>query len=150
MRTRLELFTWTAVSLCALSVWHASAAAAQDSSGLALCRAALDECVKAAQVPADIDVCSEQEARCIASDMHVDVPQGVPVEVLIQCTGTATDCALRAPNADSFYGCAWALSQCIDNVIQDSLSCIDRYNQCVLSDPLLAPVCGLELLVCTD
>lgn len=150
MRRRLDLFTWTVLSLCALGTWHASAAAAQDSTGLAECRAALDECVKAAQVPADIDVCSEQHARCIASDMHVEVPQGVPVEVLIQCTATATDCALTAPNADSFYSCAWALSQCIDAVIQDGLSCIDKYNQCVVSDPLLLPICGLELLVCTD
>ena len=150
MRTRLDIFTWTVFGLCALGMWHASTTAAQDSTGLAQCRAALDECVKAARVPADIDVCSEQQARCIASDMHVDVPQGVPVEVLIQCTGTAADCALKAPNADSFYSCTWALTQCIDNVIQDSLSCLDRYNQCVASDPLLLPVCSLELLVCTD
>ena len=150
MRTRLEIFIWTVLSIGTLGVWHVSAVEAQDSAGLAECRAALDECVKAAQVPADIDVCSEQEARCIASDMHVEVPAGVPVEVLIQCTGTAADCTLKALNADSLYSCTWALSQCIDNVIQNSLSCLDRYNQCVASDPLLLPVCGLELLVCTD
>lgn len=150
MRTLLELFTWSAVSLAALSLWDASAAEAQDPARIEVCRTELDACVSAAQIPADIDVCSEREARCIAAEMQVEVPEGVPLEVLVQCTATATECALTALNPDSLYGCTLALSQCIDGVIVDSLSCLERFDQCVAADPLLLPICSLELLVCRE
>lgn len=150
MRTLFELLTWSALSLAALGLWDLSTACAQDPARIEVCRTELDECVKAAQIPADIDVCSEREARCIASEMQVEVPDGVPLEVLVQCTYTATECALTALNADSLYGCTLALSQCIDAVIADGLSCLERWDQCVAADPLLLPVCSLELLVCRD
>jgi hypothetical protein len=131
-------------------MWMASAASAQEPTGVEHCRQALDECVIAAQVPADIEVCSAQEARCIAGEMQVPVPEEVPVDRLIQCTYTAAECALTALNADSLSSCSWALDQCVAAALNAQFACIDRFTQCVAANPLLLPICSLELLVCRD
>lgn len=149
MRVRLDRHALTIAATSALSLWLATAVAAQDSTSIEACRQALDECVIAAQTPADIEVCSAQEARCIAGEMQVPVPEDVPPDRLIQCTFTAAECALTARSADSLAGCTWALEQCIDAAVKAQFSCLDRYNECVLANPLLLPVCSLELLVCT-
>jgi hypothetical protein len=132
------------------SLWMASAVSAQEAPDVAHCRKALDDCVIAADVPADIEVCSAQEARCIAGEMQVEVPEQVPIDRLITCTYTAAECALTALNADSLGSCTWALDQCITDAINDQLSCLDRYAVCVVENPLLVAICSLELLVCTD
>jgi hypothetical protein len=147
MKLRVDLFTWITLGVSAAGLWFASAASAQD---VARCREALDTCVIAAQTPADIEVCSAQEARCIAGEMQVPVPDDVPVEGLISCTATATECVLTAPNIDSITSCSWALTECIDLAIRAQLSCVGRFTQCVLDNPLLAPICSFELLGCTD
>jgi hypothetical protein len=144
------------VGLTAASMWMASPASAQetpdapDAPDVAQCRKALDDCVIAAQTPADIEVCSAQEARCIAGEMQVTVPEAVPADRLIQCTYSAAECALTALNADSLSGCSWALDQCITAALNAQFSCLDSYTQCVFNNPLLLPICSLELLVCTD
>jgi hypothetical protein len=80
----------------------------------------------------------------------VSVPEAVPIDRLILCTYTAAECALTAPSADSLSSCTWALDQCVTDALNAQLSCLDRYAQCVAADPLLLPICSLELLVCTD
>lgn len=74
MRMRLDIYTLTIAGLGAACIWMASAASAQEPTGVEHCRDALDQCVIAAQVPADIEVCSAQEARCIAGEMQLPVP----------------------------------------------------------------------------
>ena len=150
MRMRFDLYNLTIAGLTVAGLWLASAASAQDAPDVARCRAALDECVIAAQTPADIEVCSAQEARCIAGEMQVTVPEAVPIDRVIQCTYTAAECVLTALNADSASSCTWTLDQCITDALNDQLSCIDRYAQCVAADPLLVAICSLELLVCTE
>lgn len=146
MKMRLDLHTLSiAVCMC-----MASAAAAQEAPDVERCRRELDECVIAAQTPADIEVCSAREARCIAGEMQVEVPEELPVDRLIQCTFSAAECALKAPSVDSLTSCSWALEQCIAAALTAQLSCLDQYTQCVLVDPLLLPICSLELLLCTD
>jgi hypothetical protein len=146
MKMRFDLHT-----LCvAACMCVASAVSAQDAPDIERCRRALDECVIAAQTPADIEVCSAQEARCIAGEMQVPVPDDVPVDSLIKCTYTAAECTLKAPSIDSLGSCTWALEQCIDAALQAQFSCIDKFTQCIAQDPLLLPICSLELLVCTD
>lgn len=146
MKIRFDLHT-LGIVVC---MWMASAVSAQDAPDVAQCRRALDDCVIAAQTPADIEVCSAQEARCIAGEMQVPVPDDVPPESLIQCTFSAAECALEAPNADSLSSCSWGLEQCIDAALQARFSCIDKFTQCVAANPLLLAICSLELLVCTD
>jgi hypothetical protein len=154
MRIRLDVYTWTVASLFALGLCAANGAMAQEGTpeGVDLdeCRAALDACVIAAQTPADITVCSEQEARCVADEMDVPVPENVPIDVLIQCAATATTCALTAPNGDALSSCSWNFDQCVTGAIENQLSCLDKWALCVANDPVLLPICSLELLGCTD
>ena len=147
---RLSMHTMTIAALGAGNLWLASAAGAQASSGVDDCRQALDECVIAAQTPAEIEVCSAQDARCVAGEMDVPVPDQVPVEQLIECTTTAADCAHTAINADSLTSCQWALDACMQAALDAQYSCIDRFTLCVATEPALLPICSLELLVCTD
>jgi hypothetical protein len=147
---KLAMNTWMVMGLAAASLWLTGTAAAQDPAGVEHCRTALDACVTAAQTPADIDVCSEQEARCIADAMQVSVPETVPIDTLILCATTAAECAITAPNLDSLNSCSWRFDQCVLGAIQDQLSCVERWTLCVANNVLLLPVCSLELLVCTD
>jgi|GEM_PF-5147850 hypothetical protein len=148
MKMRFYIHTLS-IATC---MWMASAVAAQDppDPDIEQCRRDLDDCVIAAQTPADIEVCSAQEARCIAGEMQVPVPDDVPVDSLIKCTYTAAECTLKALSVDSLGSCTWALEQCIDAALHAQFSCIDKFTQCVADDPLLLPICSLELLVCTD
>jgi len=149
MKMRFYIHTLS-IATC---MWMASAVSAQEAPDpdpdIEQCRRDLDDCVIAAQAPADIEVCSAREARCIAGEMQVPVPDDVPVDSLVKCTYTAAECTLKAPSVDSLGSCTWALEQCIDAALHAQFSCIDKFTQCVADDPLLLPICSLELLVCT-
>jgi hypothetical protein len=107
-------------------------------------------CVRAAEAPESIDVCSEQHARCVAEAMQVSVPEGTSVGTLTQCAGDATDCSIVALTAEQLDTCARSLARCIDGVVDSQLTCTERWTQCVQNQPLLLPICSLELLGCQD
>lgn len=114
------------------------------------CRKQLDACVSAAQTPQEIPACTEQEARCIAEGLDVSVPEDAPAQSLIGCTTVALLCTLSATNFDSLDSCNRSLDRCITGVVQAQLTCEERWTECVAADPLLLPICSLELLGCRD
>ena len=145
------------VSVVALSALTASPVAAQatpetsdESAKIAQCRQQLDECVRLAEAPESIGSCSEQQARCIADVMQVAVPEGTSVGTLTQCAANAADCSLYALTTEQFNICARSLASCIDGVVDTQLTCTERWTQCVQGEPVLFPICALELLGCTD
>jgi hypothetical protein len=145
------------VSFVALSAVAASTVAAQatpeasdESAKLAQCRQQLDECVRLAEAPESISSCSQQQARCIADVMQVSVPEGTSVGTLTQCAANAADCSLYALTTEQWSSCARSLASCIDGVVETALTCPERWTQCVQGDPVLFPICALELLGCTD
>ena len=121
-----------------------------ESAKVELCRQQLDTCVRAAEAPESINSCTEQEARCIADAMKVSVPVGTSVATLTQCTANAADCSLLANTPAQLDNCARTLTACIGGVAGTQLTCNERWTQCVQDQPLLFPLCALELLGCTD
>lgn len=150
MRKLISIYT-------CLAALHATVASAQEAPApndeatkIQACKDQLDVCVRAAEAPESIDLCSEQQARCVAEAMQVSVPEGTSVGTLTQCAGDATDCSFAALNADQLDECARSLARCIDGVVDSQLTCTERWTQCVQNQPLLLPICSLELLGCQD
>jgi hypothetical protein len=145
-----------ALQMCfiALNAVAASTLAAQENSDestkIQACRVQLDACVRAAEAPESIGLCSEQDARCIADAMQVSVPDGTSVGTLTQCAADATDCTFFASTTEQFDECATSLARCIDGVVASELTCTERWTQCVQDQPFLLPICSLELLGCQD
>jgi hypothetical protein len=114
------------------------------------CRNALDACVIAAKKPEEIPACSEQESRCVAQGLQVPVPDNVPPGNLIDCAAVAVVCTLAATNLDSLDSCTRAFDRCVVGDARQPLTCAERWTQCVADQPLLLPICSLELLGCQD
>jgi hypothetical protein len=125
-------------------------AVSQTVGDVSACRKQLDECVIAAQTPAEIPACSEQEARCVAQGLEVSLPENVPQVDLVECTTIAVFCTLAATNFDSLDSCARAFDRCVTGDVGRPLTCAERWTQCVGNQPLLLPLCSLELLGCQD
>ena len=148
MRFTFAIYTY----VLALNALAASTLAAQETEATKIqaCRDQLDACVRAAEAPESIDSCSEQEARCVADAMQVSVPDGTSVGTLTQCAADATDCSFLALTTEQLDNCARSLARCIDGVVDTQLTCTERWTQCVQDQPLLLPICSLELLGCED
>lgn len=110
----------------------------------------LDSCVIAAETPPDVTSCSIDEGLCVAEGLGVPVPDDLPGVDLTKCATTAASCTLQARNFDSYDSCVRGFNRCVEGVVEEELTCEQRWTQCIADRPLAFPVCNLELLGCTD
>lgn len=118
-------------------------------SDVGMCVNELDACIEDATSPAQLAACQQTDIRCVADSLGVDLPD-VPVAEAIQCAETAATCTLEARSIDDVQDCAADLVACNArlNDPEATLTCEQKWTQCLLRNPFAFFQCAAELNLC--
>lgn len=107
----------------------------------ATCRAEADDCLAAAETVSDRVACREEEARCVAGVLDVNVP--AYVDATSQCVDDSVACINDATRVSDLTVCGEDLTSCsldatrevvpdeVATVVGDVLTCTDSAGQCI-------------------
>jgi hypothetical protein len=116
---------------------------------VAACTLALGDCTDAAATPSELTACSEDYVVCVGDGLGVDLPN-VPVSEAMACAEDAASCTLDSSSLADIGACADGYVDCTTALVQQQLTCEQRFNQCLAQNPFNFLVCGAQLLTCRD
>lgn len=126
----------------------------------AACRAELDDCVRAAETPAQLRTCAENQARCVAGILDIQLPP--IVEETAACVDDGISCINAAESLSDLDGCGETMAACalevssallpdqVSEVINDVAACTFAVDDCIreASSPSELTACGETQAAC--
>ena len=126
----------------------------------ATCRAALDDCVRSAETPAQLTACAEEQAICVADILDIGLPDIVTGTAA--CVDDGIECINNAESLSDLDGCGETMAACaleeasaivpepVSNVVNEISACNFALDDCIreASTPAELTACGETQAAC--